>query len=74
MQDLNVNEKSLYGRMNTAIVSKFTQYKAALDDLDRSKASIDQLAGLRAELTNCNEKLALANSRLDNYTRPTAAQ
>ena len=71
MQELEGNEKTLYGKMNKAIVGKFAELNRTKKEFAQSKGAADQIAKLQNELSICSSSLRETNKALDDYRRNT---
>ncbi|MEO8771054.1 MAG: type VI secretion system TssO [Ferruginibacter sp.] len=72
MQGMVQNNKTLYDKMNKAIVFKFDELKNAKKDIQESKGYPSRISILETQLKECNNSLTAANAALKSSNNQTS--
>jgi hypothetical protein len=71
MSLIEQNDKSMYGKMNKAIVAKFNDLRIARKALEDSKNDAQTIQKQTNTINELNTKLNAVNARLDNFIKPS---
>lgn len=71
MSLIEQNDKSMYGKMNKAIVAKFNDLRIARKALEDSKIDAQTIQRQTNTINELNAKLSAANASLDNFRKPS---
>ena len=69
MSLIEQSDKSIYGKMNKAIVAKFNDLRNAKTELLKAKGTNDEVADLKNDLKDCKNELFQANNTIAAYKR-----